>query len=65
MYLDAFDVEEFKLFRKFNNRHERAGRHIDVYHVKDKNDVLKIEYNKEKLREDTITQLQRGDTPNV
>jgi hypothetical protein len=58
-YMNTFDVEEFKLFRKFNNATERTARHIDVYHVEDVNDVVKIEYNKEQAGKDLREQLQK------
>lgn len=56
-YQDVFNFEEFKLFRKFNNKHERKGRHIDCYHIDNENQIEKIEYNQRKLKEDLENQL--------
>lgn len=62
-YKDNFDIEEFKLFRKFNNSKERKERHIDSY-VLEESDSLdrleeKVEYNEEKLIKDTIDQIKQ------
>jgi hypothetical protein len=61
MYLDSFDANEFALFHKFNNAHERGTRHIDVYFIDSAEEEEKIRYNKEKLTQDTCLQLKRLD----
>jgi hypothetical protein len=61
-YIDSINVEEFKLFRKYNNREERQARHIDCYMYDEPNITeeelnRRKEYNRQKLIEDTLAQL--------
>lgn len=62
-YKDEFDIEEFKLFRKFNNSEERKNRHVDSYMIEnsEKKDKLeeKIKYNRDALIKDTLIQVER------
>jgi hypothetical protein len=59
-YLDHFDLDEFKLFIQFNNKVERACRHIDSFYLDSPDDLQKIQYNKEKLLQDTIRQMNQN-----
>ena len=44
--MNTFDLESSNFFANSIMR-LNVARHIDVYHVEDVNDVVKIEYNKE------------------
>lgn len=60
-----FDLEEWKLFRKYNNREEKRSRHIDAWFF-DQPGLTKeqwqerLEYNKEHLIKDLFDQIANG-----
>lgn len=56
---EQMDLDEFKLFIKYNNRKERKHRHVDLYYVDhpDRHDLIRI--NEEKLKKDTLEQMAR------
>ena len=53
------DLDEFKLFLKFNNRNERKHRHVDLYYVDRPEQHDRIRINEEKLEKDTVEQMAR------
>lgn len=62
---EDFDLEEWKLFKKYNNRMEKQSRHIDAWFVDEPNlseEELKkrMAYNKEHLIKDTLEQIAKG-----
>lgn len=64
-YRDSFDLEEFKLFIKYNNKGERSARHIDAYLLDDSLTEQelnsRIEYNKLKLEQSLVDQIVKGE----
>lgn len=62
---EDFNLEEWKLFKKYNNRMEKQSRHIDAWFVDEPNlseEELKkrMAYNKEHLIKDTLEQIAKG-----
>jgi len=62
---EDFNLEEWKLFKKYNNRMEKQSRHIDAWFVDEPNlseEELKkrMAYNKEHLIKDTLDQIAKG-----
>ena len=59
---EDFDINKWRLFRKFNNREERNARHIDAWFF-DQSNMPKeewerrLQYNKEHLIKDTLEQI--------
>lgn len=64
-YRDVFDVEEFKLFVKYNNKKERSARHIDAYlldtNLTEQELNSRMEYNKLKLEQSLVDQIVKGE----
>lgn len=56
---EKLDLDEFKLFIKYNNRKERKYRHIDLYYVDSPEQQDLIRINEEKLKKDTLEQTAR------
>lgn len=62
---EDFNLEEWKLFKKYNNRLEKQSRHIDAWFVDEPSlseEELKkrLAYNKEHLIKDTLDQIAKG-----
>lgn len=62
---EDFNLEEWKLFKKYNNRLEKQSRHIDAWFVDEPSlseEELKkrLAYNKEHLIKDTLEQIAKG-----
>jgi len=62
---EDFNLEEWKLFKKYNNRLEKQSRHIDAWFVDEpslsKEELKKrLAYNKEHLIKDTLDQIAKG-----
>lgn len=62
-YLDSFDEQKFKIFKKFNNSEERKERHIDTFYIKGGEDKEEKERKKrENLKnmiQDTVNQVKQ------
>lgn len=62
---EDFNLEEWKLFKKYNNREEKQSRHIDAWAIDEPNlpeeeKQRRLAYNKEHLIKDTLEQLSKG-----
>jgi hypothetical protein len=62
---EDFNLEEWRLFKKYNNRLEKQSRHIDAWFVDEPSlseEELKkrLAYNKEHLIKDTLDQIAKG-----
>lgn len=62
---EDFNLEEWKLFKKYNNREEKRSRHIDAWAIDEPNlpeeeKQRRLAYNKEHLIKDTLDQVAKG-----